>query len=124
MGEPIAWSLVSGESHGLLGGWLKITLGQPKETPMLGEPIGCGSQIGVFSGTLSGNMDQNLRSDSWWLHFDPYPIAWSLVPGADGPAHKMASKLKTCKALPRRESSAIACLVLGSSWNPGATVGN
>ena len=24
----------------------------------------------------AGNMDQNLRSISWWLNFDPYPPPW------------------------------------------------
>ena len=33
-----------------------------------------GSKIGTQNGTLAcGNMDLNLRSNSWWFSFDPYP---------------------------------------------------
>ena len=38
------------------------------------------SKTGTQNGTLvSGNMDQNLRSISWWLNFDPYPCGVHLV---------------------------------------------
>ena len=35
---------------------------------------GCGSKIDTQNGTLvNRNMDQSLRSKSWWLNCDPYP---------------------------------------------------
>ena len=36
--------------------------------------LAVGQKTGTQNGTLvNRNMDQNLRSNSWWLHFDPYP---------------------------------------------------
>ena len=35
------------------------------------------SKIGAPNGTLVNGKDQTLRSNSWWLHFDPYPSGTS-----------------------------------------------
>ena len=50
---------------------LKCSLNNPRPPATFGR----GSKIATPHGTLaSGNMDQNLRSNSWWFNFDPYPF--------------------------------------------------
>ena len=57
------------------------------ETPV--QPNGCGSKISTPNGTLvSGNMDQHLRSISWWFNFDPYLHASS--PMVERSKHQLA----------------------------------
>ena len=49
--------------------WFKVC-GSRRQT----RRYGCGLKTCTQNGSLvNGNMDQNLRSNSWWFNFDPYP---------------------------------------------------